>query len=76
IEDSTTNTIFTKVLANIYNYSVWLPNVPAFILELFLGEMAVLVLTGRRVSNNKLLHLGFRFQFKSLDDALRNCLKK
>lgn len=76
IEDSTTNTIFSKVLANIYNYSVWLPNVPAFILRLFLGEMAVIVLTGRRISNDKLLHLGFRFQYKSLQIALRDCLKK
>lgn len=76
IEDSTTNTLFTKVLTNIYNYSVWLPNVPAFVLQLILGEMAVILLTGRRISNDKLLHLGFRFQFKSLDIALRDCLKK
>lgn len=76
IEDSSTNTIFTKIVANIYNYSVWLPNVPDFILQWVLGEMSVLVLTGRRVSNDKLLHLGFRFQFKNLAFALRNCLKK
>lgn len=76
IEDSTTNTFFSKTLAYIYGYSVWLPKVPAFVLHLALGEMAVLVLSGRRISNNKLLNLGFRFQFKNLDFALRDCLKK
>ncbi|MCZ8228618.1 TIGR01777 family oxidoreductase [Flavobacterium sp.] len=76
IEDSTTNTLFSKTLAYIYGYSVWLPNVPAFVLQWVLGEMSVLVLTGRRISNDKLLHLGFRFQFKNLDFALRDCLKK
>ena len=76
IEDSTTNTIFSKTLAYIYGYSVWLPKVPAFMLQMVLGEMAVLVLSGRRISNDKLLHLGFRFQFKNLDFALRDCLKK
>ena len=76
IEDSTTNSLFSKTLAHIYGYSVWLPKVPAFVLQLALGEMALLLLTGRRVSNDKLLDLSFRFQFKNLDFALRDCLKK
>ena len=76
IEDSTTNSLFSKTLAYIYGYSVWLPKVPAFVLQLALGEMALLLLTGRRVSNDKLLDLGIRFQFKNLDFALRDCLKK
>jgi uncharacterized protein (TIGR01777 family) len=76
IEDSTTNIIFSKTLAYIYGYSVWLPKVPAFVLQMILGEMAVLVLTGRRISNDKLLHLGFRFEYKNLDFALRDCLNK
>lgn len=76
IEDSTTNAIFSKSLATIYGYSVWLPKVPSFALQLALGEMAALVLTGRRISNDKLLNLGFRFQYKNLDFALRDCLKK
>lgn len=76
IEDSTTNAIFSKTLAHIYGYSIWLPKVPSFVLKMILGEMSVLALTGRRISNDKLLNLGFRFQFKNLDFALRDCLKK
>ena len=76
ILDDTTNTIFTKTLARIYGYSIWLPNVPAFILKLVMGEMAVIVLTGRRVSSDKIEQVGFQFKFKNLEIALRDCLKK
>lgn len=76
ILDDTTNTIFSKTLARIYGYSIWLPNVPAFILKLVMGEMAVIVLTGRRVSSDKIKQVGFQFKFKNLEVALRDCLKK
>jgi len=73
INDSTTNLIFSKDLANSYGFSIWLPNVPAFLIRLMLGERAVLLLTGRRVSSDKIKKLGFRFQFKNLKKALKNC---
>ena len=76
IFDDTTNTIFSKTLASIYGYSIWLPNVPAFILKLVMGEMAVIVLTGRRVSSDKIEQVGFQFKFKNLEVALRDCLTK
>ena len=76
ILDDTTNAIFSKALARIYGYSIWLPNVPAFILKLVMGEMAVIVLTGRRVSSDKIEQVGFQFKFKNLEVALRDCLKK
>ncbi|WP_338647844.1 TIGR01777 family oxidoreductase [Flavobacterium sp. KS-LB2] len=74
--DNTTNSIFSKTLARIFGYSIWLPNVPAFVLKLVMGEMAVIVLTGRRVSSDKIEQTGFQFQFKNLEEALRNCLMK
>jgi uncharacterized protein (TIGR01777 family) len=76
ISDNTTNTIFSKTLARILGYSIWLPNVPAFVLKLVMGEMAVIVLTGRRVSSDKIEQTGFQFQFKNLEEALRDCLTK
>ena len=76
ILDDTTNTIFSKTLARIYGYSIWLPNVPAFILKLVMGEMAVIVLTGRRVSSDKIEKVGFQFKFRNLEVALRDCLTK
>ena len=76
INDNTTNSIFSKTLACVFGYSIWLPNVPAFVLKLAMGEMAKIVLTGRRVSSNKIEQTGFKFQFKNLEGALRNCLTK
>ncbi|PJJ06965.1 hypothetical protein CLU83_0090 [Flavobacterium sp. 1] len=75
INDSTTNLIFSKELANSFGFSIWLPNVPAFLIRLMLGERASLLLTGRRVSSDKVKKLGFRFQFKNLRKALKNSLK-
>ena len=74
INDATTNTIFSKTLAKIYGYSIWLPNVPAFLIKMALGEMAQIILTGRRVSSDKIEKTGFKFQFTTLEMALKNCL--
>jgi len=76
INDGTTNSIFSKTLASILGYSIWLPNVPAFLLRIVLGEMAQLVLTGRRVTSNKIEAIGFKFEFTQLNLALNNCLDK
>jgi len=75
IFDNTTNTIFSKTLAKVYGYSIWLPNVPAFLLKIVLGEMAKIILTGRRVSSDKIKKLGFQFKFENLENALRECVK-
>jgi NAD dependent epimerase/dehydratase family enzyme len=53
-----------------------LPNFPAFLIKIALGEMAQILLTGRRVSSDKIEKLGFQFRFKNLENALRDCLEK
>jgi uncharacterized protein (TIGR01777 family) len=74
--DNTTNAIFSEKLAKVYGYSIWLPNVPAFLIQLAMGEMAQIVLTGQRVSSVKIENTGFKFQYKTLKAALLNCLEK
>lgn len=76
IQDNTTNTIFSKAFAKIYGYSIWLPNVPAFLIQIAMGEMAKIILTGRRVSSAKIEAKGFNFQYTSLEKALKDCLLK
>ena len=76
INDNTTNTIFSKTLTKIYGYSIWLPNVPAILIKMGMGEMAQIILTGRRVSSEKIEKLGFKFHYATLEEALRNCLGK
>jgi uncharacterized protein (TIGR01777 family) len=75
IDDHTNNWIFSKALAEIYGYKIWLPNVPAFLMRLALGEMAVIILKGRRVSSDKIEKTGFQFKYNKLKAALRSCLK-
>jgi len=76
VNDNTTNAVFSKTLAEIYGYSVWLPNVPAFLIKMAMGEVAQIILTGRRVSSLKIQESGFKFQFTTLKTALRDCLGK
>ncbi len=76
VEDDTTNIIFSKTLARVLGYSLWLPNVPSFLLKLGLGEMARIVLRGRRISCDKIENTGFEFQYKNLELALKECLDK
>lgn len=73
INDHTNNEIFSKALARIYGYKLWLPNVPAFLIRLALGEMALIILKGRRVSSHKMEETGFQFKYNKLEVALRTC---
>jgi NAD dependent epimerase/dehydratase family enzyme len=76
INDNTNNELFSKTLAKVYGYSIWLPKVPAFLIQIVLGEMALIILKGRRVSSNKIEKTGFQFQFDTLELALKDCLEK
>lgn len=73
IDDNTKNYMFSKTLAKIYGYELWLPNVPSFLIKVALGEMAVIILKGRRVSSHKIEKTGFQFKYKKLEIALRTC---
>ena len=71
-----TNKEFTHQLAKVLNRLIILPPIPSFILKLLLGEMAGLVLTGMKVSSQKIQASGFKFEFDNLDDALRDLLTR
>ena len=75
VADDTNNTIFSKTLASAYGYSIWLPKVPSFAIRLMMGEMSKIVLTGQRVSAQKIENAGFKFKYSNLKPALINCLK-
>lgn len=75
VTDNTTNSSFSKILANLYGYKLWLPRVPEFILKIVLGEMSDAVLKGQRVSSEKIQKTGFEFQYPEIEAALSSCLK-
>lgn len=69
-----TNRALTAAIAKILRRPLWLPAVPGFVLRLFLGEMATLVLYGSNVTSGKIRQAGFSFTFDTLEKALNNLL--
>lgn len=70
--EHTNNKEFTKVLAKIMKKPLFLPNVPAFAMKLALGERSIIALKGNKVSAQKLLDTGFKFEFETLKSALKD----
>ncbi|WP_270090488.1 TIGR01777 family oxidoreductase [Sphingobacterium sp. SYP-B4668] len=69
-----TNRQFTHRLAKHLHKKVVLPAVPAPVIKLALGQQADMILNGSRISNSKIMQLGYRFKFPVLDDALHDIL--
>ncbi len=65
----TSSADFVRGLARALHRPYWFPT-PAFLLRLALGEMSVLVVEGRYARPERLVELGYRFQFEHLEDAL------
>ncbi|HEY9168311.1 MAG TPA: TIGR01777 family oxidoreductase [Lutibacter sp.] len=67
-----TNKALTKIIAKRLKKPLWLPNIPAFVMKLILGEMAVIILEGSRVSSEKIMATGFKFKYPNINKALDN----
>lgn len=66
---NTTNKEITELLAKKWNKKLWLPNIPAFVMKLILGDLSVLILKGIHASNQKIINSGFKFKFKKISDC-------
>jgi len=68
-----TNKALTLTLAKLIKGKRFMAiNVPSFILKIMLGEMSVEVLKSATVSNEKITHAGFKYQFATIDKALQD----
>lgn len=65
-----TNIMLTKAIAKKMKKPLFLPNVPAFVLKMMLGEMANIVLGGNKVSAEKIIKEGFSFEYETIEKAL------
>ncbi|OXA77321.1 hypothetical protein SAMN05444397_103476 [Flavobacterium aquidurense] len=74
ITDNTTNANLSRILAHLYGYTIWLPNIPEFIIRLALGEMSIAVLEGQRISSEKIKKAGFEFQYNDIEATLSTSL--
>lgn len=70
-----TNKAFMRALAHYLNRPFILPSLPGAVLKLALGEMAVMLTQGSRVSAEKIRMDGFCFRYPDLDSALPDLLK-
>lgn len=72
-----TNEELTKTLGEVLHKPIILPNVPSFALKLMLGaERAESVLGSSKVSAEKALKTGFKFEFGQLKPALTDLYKE
>tara|TARA_B110000211_G_C13951147_1_gene496246 strand:- start:84 stop:1010 length:927 start_codon:yes stop_codon:yes gene_type:complete len=69
-----TNQSFTRELATVLKRKILLPNIPPLFFKLVFGEMAVVLLTGSRVSSDKIMSRGYDFKYANLHAALGNIL--
>lgn len=60
----------SKALLQSFGKKSFLPNAPAFVIRLLFGEMAVMLLEGSKVSNEKLKSTGFSFEFDTIEKSL------
>lgn len=67
------NAEFTRQLAEVVRRPAWFP-VPAFVLNLLLGEGSELLLQGQRVYPQRLLEAGYKFAYDELGPALHQIL--
>lgn len=70
------NRELTRKIARVLHKPIILPAIPAWVLRLYLGEMADMVLGGSKVSSEKILKAGYQFRFVSLEKALQDLLTK
>jgi len=62
---------FMNQLAQSFNTSIWLPNIPSALVKLGMGGNACLILEGSRLSNRKLSDLGFEYKYAKITDFLK-----
>lgn len=69
-----TNQELTKTIAATLDASLFMPNIPRFLMKLVLGDMHTILFDSQRVSNKKIEDAGFYFEYHHLQPALQDLL--
>jgi NAD dependent epimerase/dehydratase family enzyme len=70
-----TNIELTKKIRKVLIRPIFLPNIPKFMIQALFGAMSIILLEGIRVSSDKIVELGFSFNYGNLTNALINLLQ-
>lgn len=71
----TSNADFMRITAQELHRPYWF-HLPAFLLRIPLGEMSIMLTEGSYSQPKRLLELGYKFRFPTLEDAVRDIFKK
>lgn len=71
-----TNAELTRKLAEALGKPLWMPNVPAKLLKLFLGEMSSVVLETLQGDHSLIKKTGYVFRFEKIEKALNDLYKQ
>lgn len=66
---------FVRTMASVMEKPVFLPHVPAWILRAVLGKKSEIVLTGSRISSEKIINAGYSFRYENLAGALKSVIR-
>ena len=69
--EAVSNKELTRAIARVLKKPLWLPAVSAFMLKLFMGPMAQMVLMSTKASAEKIQETGFQFTHQELLPALK-----
>jgi len=68
--DHNTNKQFIEMIAHNLNKPFWFPKIPGIAIKMILGKMSEMILTGSRISSDKIKSFGFVFKYPNLESAL------
>jgi len=49
----------------------WFPKIPPTVIKVILGKMSEMIVTGSRISSDKIRNSGFVFKYPKLESALK-----
>jgi uncharacterized protein (TIGR01777 family) len=64
----------TQIIARTIKKPLFLPNIPQFMMKLILGKMHELLFESQKVSANKILKTGFKFEFTNFESVSKDLL--
>ncbi len=65
-----TNKQFIETIAHYMDKPFGFPKIPAFAIKVIFGKMSEMILTGSRISSDKIRNSGFVFRYPNLESAL------
>jgi hypothetical protein len=67
----TTNRQFMETIVRNLDKPFWFPKIPPIVIKVILGKMSEMIISGSRISSDKIRNSGFVFKYPNLESALK-----